>query len=221
MKDTAKQILFNAGVLAVAGVAFGPVGLFSTPILGLLGVVTLGSVAVAGNTYFVLSSKNENTPALMDKHKITEQLFNSLTTADDYISVMQALADDYKEAADILKNWDAFQKKKATLDTLTVNDGAYDHVTADVENSIISNMKAFIKRVAIIQSESNPAYMVTHKNYLAQIKGNVDNLMAKYTHLLIEVSKLEDGQFDSADKNVESLNQLIESISSYRTHIKG
>ena len=193
MKDTAKQILFNAGVLAVAGVAFGPVGLFSTPILGLLGVVTLGSV----------------------------QLFNSLTTADDYISVMQALADDYKEAADILKNWDAFQKKKATLDTLTVNDGAYDHVTADVENSIISNMKAFIKRVAIIQSESNPAYMVTHKNYLAQIKGNVDNLMAKYTHLLIEVSKLEDGQFDSADKNVESLNQLIESISSYRTHIKG
>lgn len=220
----------NVGIVCAAGIALGPLGILSSPILAVTGICTLAGTAIAGNMFFIKSAELPDIKVksieMGNDCTITEQVFNSLTTPDDFVRVLEQIsrADKYKaftgNCISILNHWDTFQKKKTTLDTLTVNNGSYDTVTADVESAIVGNMKALIKRVIIIQSENDIGMMEKHYSYIRELDSNVKNILQAYTELLIEVSQLEDGQFDSSNSNVESLNNLINSINSYRVRNK-
>ena len=230
MKNTTKQILLNVGIVCAAGIALGPLGILSSPILAITGICTLAGTAIAGNMFFIKSAElpdiKVKTIEMGNDCTITEQVFNSLSTPDDFVKVLEQISrvDKYRaftgNCISILSNWETFQKKKTTLDTLTVNNGSYDTVTADVESAIVGNMKALIKRVIIIQSENDMGMMEKHYSYIRELDSNVRNILQAYTKLLIEVSQLEDGQFDSSNSDVESLNNLINSINSYRVHNK-
>lgn len=217
MKNSTKQILMNLGILGVAGVMIGPFGILSSVELAVVGIGALVGTALAGNIMFTSmeDTKIKEIP-VKDKSIITEEDFNKLNTADDYANMLTNLYKYTADAEKIYNDWQAFQKKKLTLDTLTVDNGSYDFVTADVESTIVSNMKSFIKRMAIIQSENNSELLKSHYKYLSNLASNVHNIVADYTRLLVEVSQLKDGQFDSDEKQVESLNNLIESIKYYR-----
>ncbi len=230
MNNNVKQIIMNVGIAGAAGVALGPLGLLSSPILAIAGLAALAGTAVAGNVYFIKQAEDEESNNNKSNSKysafITEESFNKLKTPEDFAGTIAEISrlpssNKYPDVAYKIKaDWETFNNKKKTLDTLIVNNGSYDTATADAEYAIVSNMKAFIKRVAILQTETDDKLRGEHIGFLIKTAENVHKIIIEYTNLLIEVSKLDDGQFDNAEERVKSLNKVISSINSYRVHNK-
>ena len=226
MNNNVKQIIMNVGIAGAAGVALGPLGLLSSPILAIAGLTALAGTAVAGNVYFIKQAEDKESTNNKYSAFITEESFNKLKTPEDFAGTIAEISNlpssiRYSGVAHKIKDdWETFNNKKKTLDTLTVNNGSYDTATADAEYAIVSNMKAFIKRVAILQTETDDKLCGEHIGFLIKTAENVHKIIVEYTNLLIEVSKLDDGQFDNAEERVKSLNRVISSINSYRVHNK-
>lgn len=86
----------NVGIVCAAGIALGPLGILSSPILVVTGICTLAGTAIAGNMFFIKSAELPDIKVksieMGNDCTITEQVFNSLTTPDDFVRVLEQIS---------------------------------------------------------------------------------------------------------------------------------
>lgn len=220
MKKYLGQIIFNCLVAAAGVVLFAATGITDSILLTIAAIVGLMTTLSVGNMLFV-KQMSSGRSAFQPGYILTEQTFDSLVEAQDYIEVMKDLrnyAPCRIEAGKMIQQWELFQKKSATLKTISYSGGVYEVVDQDVESVMLNNMVLFMKRAAIMQSSSNNAEMNMHKGYLKTLLVRNDKILTDYTNLLIEASQLTGD--DSGKAEVQSLDLLIKSIRDYRNELE-
>ena len=159
--------------------------------------------------------------AFQRSYVIDENTFEALKEPNDYIDVMKDLK-DYplcrQEAARMIEQWELFQKKSETLDTISSSGGVYELVNQDIQSVMLNNMTMFMKRTAIMQSSSRNEEITTHKGYLRMLTERNDKILKDYTNLLVEVSQMTDNERSSTEKT--SLKLIIDSIHEYKNQIE-
>ena len=164
MKKYLGQIIFNLIIAAATFIIFTN-DFISGSVLSIGFIVLIMAVITAGNYFFIqLDSSGKNNS--MQPYFITEDTFEHLETPQDYLNIMKTLT-DYNVcspyAYKMIEQWESFQKKSKTLDTLCSGGGVYDVVNHDVEEVMLRNMLLFMKRTAIIQSASRNEKINLHK----------------------------------------------------------
>ena len=220
MKNNLGQIIFNA-ITALAGVIIiGATGMINYPAAAILFIILLMFILSAGNYYFIKLA-NSGKKAFQPSYVLTEQTFDSLNEPKDYLDVMKDLK-DYPpcrlEAIRMLDQWNNFQKKSETLNTISSSGGVYELANQDIESVMLNNMVLFLKRAAIMQSSSQNSEINMHKAYLGELIRRNDKILKDYTDLLIEASQLTGDDVNGAE--IKSLNTIIDSIREYRKEME-
>ena len=212
MKKYFGQIVFNVTVAIMSVLLFGCTDLLDSAVLSILAIIATVALLSWGNYYFIkiasLGRKAFQRAYILDEHT-----FESLNQPEDYLQVMKDLKDYApcrQEAARLIDQWEAFQKKSVTLNTISDGAGVYELVNQDIQSVMLSNMLLFMKRTAIIQSASHNGELNMHKDYLRMLTGRNEKILNDYTNLLIEVSQLTDSERKNTE--IKSLSLIIESI---------
>ncbi|SEH38480.1 hypothetical protein SAMN02910265_00239 [Ruminococcus flavefaciens] len=220
MKKYFGQIVFNVTVAIMSVLLFGCTDLLDSAVLSILAIIATVALLSWGNYYFIkiasLGRKAFQRAYILDEHT-----FESLNQPEDYLQVMKDLKDYApcrQEAARLIDQWEAFQKKSVTLNTISDGAGVYELVNQDIQSVMLSNMLLFMKRTAIIQSASHNGELNMHKDYLRMLTGRNEKILNDYTNLLIEVSQLTDSERKNTE--IKSLSLIIESIHDYKKEME-
>ena len=220
MKKYFGQIVFNVTVAIMSVLLFGCTNLLDSAVLSILAIIATVALLSWGNYYFIkiasLGRKAFQRAYILDEHT-----FESLNQPEDYLQVMKDLKDYApcrQEAARLIDQWEAFQKKSVTLNTISDGAGVYELVNQDIQSVMLSNMLLFMKRTAIIQSASHNGELNMHKDYLRMLTGRNEKILNDYTNLLIEVSQLTDSERKNTE--IKSLSLIIESIHDYKKEME-
>lgn len=220
LKKYLGQIIFNLIIAGFGVLLFGGTGILDSAGLSIIAIILIVALLSAGNYYFVKAAALGK-KAFQRSYVIDEHTFEALNEPEDYINVMKDLK-DYplcrQEASRIIEQWELFQKKSETLDTISSSGGVYELVNQDIQTVMLNNMTMFMKRTAIMQSSSRYEELSTHKSYLKMLTERNDKILKDYTNLLVEVSQMTDNERNSTE--IRSLKLIIDSIHEYKNEIE-
>lgn len=220
LKKYLGQIIFNLIIAGFGVLLFGGTGILDSAGLSIIAIILIVALLSAGNYYFVKTAALGK-KAFQRSYVIDEHTFEALNEPEDYINVMKDLK-DYplcrQEASRIIEQWELFQKKSETLDTISSSGGVYELVNQDIQTVMLNNMTMFMKRTAIMQSSSRYEELSTHKSYLKMLTERNDKILKDYTNLLVEVSQMTDNERNSTE--IRSLKLIIDSIHEYKNEIE-
>lgn len=214
------QIMFNCAAAAAGAVIFTSTAIIESAPSAVLGIAVLIAVMCAVNYMFIIAAGKGRMTYRRDRI-ITAQTFDSLNQPESYIRIMKELRNYYpcrQEADRMVRQWELFRKKSATLKTISCAGGVYEVIDQDVGSVMLNNMELFMKRAAIMQS-SDGTELQMHRNYLKTLTARNDKILGEYTNLLIEASQLTGENSDKAE--IRSLKLLIESIRDFRNETEG
>ncbi|MCR4794046.1 MAG: hypothetical protein K5898_02540 [Ruminococcus sp.] len=220
MKKYLGQIIFNVIVAVIAVLLFGCTDLLDNAVLSIIAIIATVALLSWGNYYFIKAA-SLGRKAFQRAYIIDEHTFESLNQPEDYIAVMKDLKDYApcrQDASKLVEQWEVFQKKSATLETISGGAGVYELVNQDIQSVMLSNMLLFMKRTAIIQSASRNGELNIHKDYLRMLTRRNEKILNDYTNLLIEVSQLTDSERKNTE--IKSLSLIIESIHDYKKEME-
>jgi len=220
LKNYIGQIVFNLIIATAAVLLFSCTGILDSAALSIIAIILIVALLSVGN-YFFVKYASLGKKAFQKAYVIDEQTFESLNEPEDYLNVMKDLR-DYplcrQEATRLIEQWELFQKKSATLDTISSGGGVYELVDQDIQNVMLNNMTLFIKRAAIMQSASRNEEIGMHKGYLRMLTQRNDTILRDYTNLLVEVSQMTDSEKQNSE--IKSLSLIIESIREYKKEME-